>query len=71
MEDGRLELVRCKRLILATGGGMRVFPLVTAPEELTGDGMAMALRCGARLQDMEFPMFLPYTFLTPPARRAG
>lgn len=64
---GRLELVRCKALVLATGGGMRIFPLVTAPEELTGDGMAMALRCGARLQDMEFPMFLPYTFLTPSA----
>jgi succinate dehydrogenase/fumarate reductase flavoprotein subunit len=31
--------------------------------------MAMALRCGARLQDMEFPMFLPYCFITPPAIR--
>jgi succinate dehydrogenase/fumarate reductase flavoprotein subunit len=29
--------------------------------------MAMALRCGAALQDMEFPMFLPYCFITPPA----
>ena len=64
---GRLILIRCCAIILATGGAMRIFPLITAPEELTGDGMAMALRCGAALQDMEFPMFLPYCFLSPPA----
>jgi succinate dehydrogenase/fumarate reductase flavoprotein subunit len=29
----------------------------------------MAMRCGAAVQDMEFPMFLPYTFVTPPALR--
>jgi succinate dehydrogenase/fumarate reductase flavoprotein subunit len=66
---GRLLLLRSRAVVLATGGAMRVFPLTTAPEELTGDGLAMALRCGAALQDMEFPMFLPYTFLTPPALR--
>jgi len=66
---GKRLLLRCRALVLATGGAMRVFPLTTAPEELTGDGLAMALRCGATLQDMEFPMFLPYTFLTPPALR--
>lgn len=66
---GGLFLLRSRAVVLATGGAMRVFPLTTAPEELTGDGLAMALRCGAALQDMEFPMFLPYTFLTPPALR--
>lgn len=66
---GRLLLLRSRAVVLATGGAMRVFPLTTAPEELTGDGLAIALRCGAALQDMEFPMFLPYTFLTPPALR--
>jgi len=63
-----LQLV-ASSVVLATGGAMRIFPLTTAPEELTGDGLAMAYRCGAELQDMEFPMFLPYTFLTPPALR--
>jgi len=65
-----LQLV-ARAVVLATGGAMRVFPLTTAPEELTGDGLAMAYRCGAELQDMEFPMFLPYTFLTPPALRGA
>jgi succinate dehydrogenase/fumarate reductase flavoprotein subunit len=59
--------VRSRAVIMATGGAMRVFPWTTAPDELTGDGMAMALRCGAELQDMEFPMFLPYCFISPPA----
>ena len=62
-------LIRSRAIVMATGGAMRVFPLTTAPEELTGDGMAMALRCGAILQEMEFPMFLPYTFVAPSALR--
>jgi len=69
LPTGRLLLLRSRAIVMATGGAMRVFPLTTAPEELTGDGMAMALRCGAALQDMEFPMFLPYCFLTPPSLR--
>jgi succinate dehydrogenase/fumarate reductase flavoprotein subunit len=69
LQTGGLLLLRSRAVILATGGATRVFPLTTAPEELTGDGLAMALRCGAALQDMEFPMFLPYTFLSPPALR--
>lgn len=67
LPTGRILLLRSRSIILATGGAMRVFPLTTAPEELTGDGLAMALRCGVALQDMEFPMFLPYCFITPPA----
>lgn len=66
---GTVVQLRAGAVVLATGGAMRVFPLTTAPEELTGDGLAMAYRAGAELQDMEFPMFLPYTFLTPPALR--
>ena len=64
---GQLELVRCKRLVLATGGGMRVFPLVTAPEELTGDGMAMALRREPTCRRWNFPCSCPTPSLTPPA----
>lgn len=66
---GKQMLLRSRAIVMATGGAMRIFPLTSAPEELTGDGMAMALRCGAALQDMEFPMFLPYCFLTPPSLR--
>ncbi len=38
---------------------MRLYPITTAPEELTGDGFHMAFQAGAEMVDMEFPMFLP------------
>ena len=65
--NGQFMIIKCSAAILATGGAMRMFPRTTGPEELTGDGLAMALRAGVHLQDMEFPMFLPYTFIKPEA----
>jgi fumarate reductase flavoprotein subunit len=62
---GEFYVVKAKAVILCTGGAMRVYPHTTAPEELTGDGLAMAYRAGAELIDMEFPMFLPYTLIKP------
>jgi len=56
---GDFVVIAAKAVILATGGAMRLFPITTAPEELTGDGFHMAYRAGADLVDMEFPMFLP------------
>ncbi|UCH02706.1 MAG: FAD-binding protein, partial [Candidatus Bathyarchaeota archaeon] len=67
MRSGEFMVFRAKIVVLATGGEMRIYPIITAPEELTGDGIAMAYRAGAELTDMEFPMFLPGTFTTPPA----
>lgn len=59
MRTGEFLLIKAKAVILATGGAMRLYPITTAPEELTGDGMYMAYQAGAELVDMEFPMFLP------------
>jgi succinate dehydrogenase/fumarate reductase flavoprotein subunit len=64
---GKLLAFQAKAVILATGGAMRIYPHTTAPDELTGDGLAMAYRAGAELCEMEFPMFLPYCLITPPA----
>lgn len=65
MVAGGLFVVRARATILCAGGGARLYPYSTAPRGLTGDGLAMAYRAGARLRDMEFPMFLPYTLLAP------
>ena len=65
MAEGDFQVIRAGATILCTGGAMRLYPRTTAPEELTGDGMAMAWRAGAQLIDMEFPMFLPYTMIRP------
>ena len=37
---------------------MNVFPVTTAPNDLLGDGISMALRAGADLRDMEFQTFM-------------
>lgn len=67
METGDFVVFQARAVISAAGGCMRIYPYTTAPEELTGDGMAMAYRAGAELIDMEFPMFLPGAFPWPDA----
>jgi succinate dehydrogenase/fumarate reductase flavoprotein subunit len=63
--SGEVVAIRAKAVVLATGGAMMIYPLQTAPEELTGDGHAMALRAGAELVDMEMVQFLPCTLIKP------
>jgi succinate dehydrogenase/fumarate reductase flavoprotein subunit len=64
---GEFVVFKTKSVVMCTGGAMRMYPYTTAPEELTGDGGAMAYRAGAEMVDMEFPMFLPGSFPWPPA----
>ncbi|MCI1902564.1 MAG: L-aspartate oxidase [Enterococcaceae bacterium] len=62
-EHGELQSAFADFVILATGGLGGLFPLSTNDQTITGDGMAMALRAGAALSDMEFIQFHP-TLLT-------
>ncbi|MCM0621534.1 L-aspartate oxidase [Nocardioides bruguierae] len=56
--DG-VGLVRAPAVVLASGGLGQVFSQTTNPSVSTGDGMAIALRAGATLRDLEFVQFHP------------
>ena len=51
--------VLCRAVVLASGGLGQVFSQSTNPAVSTGDGMALALRAGATLRDLEFVQFHP------------
>ena len=59
--DGGLKTVGAKATILATGGAGRLYSGTTNAFACTGDGMAMALRAGLPLKDMEMMQFHPTT----------
>ena len=59
MEDGSIHRFRAHAVVLATGGGGRVYQSATSAHTCTGDGNGMALRAGLPLQDMEFVQFHP------------
>lgn len=51
--------ISAQAVILATGGGGQVFSQTTNPTVSTGDGVAIAWRAGAIVQDLEFVQFHP------------
>jgi L-aspartate oxidase len=66
-EDG-VGSVHARPVVLATGGMGQVFSSTTNPSVSTGDGVALALRAGAAVADLEFVQFHPTSlFLGPGA----
>jgi succinate dehydrogenase flavoprotein subunit len=59
--NGGLKLVGAKTVILCTGGAGRLYTGTTNAYSCTGDGMALALRLGVPLKDMEMMQFHPTT----------
>jgi len=59
MEDGSIHRFRSHAVVLATGGGGRIYFSATSAHTCTGDGNGMVLRAGLPLQDMEFVQFHP------------
>lgn len=62
MQDGHLEKVEAKQVVLATGGVGGVYRHSTNFRHLTGDGIAMAIKHGVELKDITYVQIHPTTF---------
>jgi succinate dehydrogenase / fumarate reductase flavoprotein subunit len=56
---GEIHVFRAKSVVFATGGAGKIYKTTSNSHTLTGDGMALALRRGLPLEDMEFFQFHP------------
>jgi len=68
-QRGGIGAVHAPAVVLASGGLGQVFLQTTNPSVSTGDGMAIALRAGAVLRDLEFVQFHPTVMYLGPSSR--
>jgi succinate dehydrogenase / fumarate reductase, flavoprotein subunit len=64
-EKGHFRVWQAKAVVIATGGIGRAFKITSNSWEYTGDGLALAYRAGAELQEMEFVQFHPTGMVWP------
>ena len=66
--SGEIYAIRSPNTILATGGCGKVYLYTCNPDSATGDGVALAWRAGAKIENMEFIQFHPTSLYNPGER---
>ena len=69
IRSGEFVFVQAQAVLLATGGGPTMYKYHTPSGDKTCDGMAMALRAGLTLRDMEMVQFHPTGLIAGPDTR--
>ncbi|OGA37158.1 MAG: fumarate reductase [Betaproteobacteria bacterium RIFCSPLOWO2_12_FULL_62_13] len=69
VRSGEFVFVQAQAVLLATGGGPTMYKYHTPSGDKTCDGMAMALRAGLTLRDMEMVQFHPTGLIAGPHTR--
>ena len=59
LDGSNLYWISSKAVVLATGGGGHLFTNTTNPSQSAGEGVALAWKAGALIQDLEFIQFHP------------
>ncbi len=59
LDGKRLHWISARAIVLATGGGGHLFANTTNPAQACGEGIALAWKAGAAIEDLEFVQFHP------------
>ena len=71
VRTGAVALLRARVVVVATGGAATMWRIAAPAREKTGDGVAMCLRAGLELRDMEMLQFHPTGLLAGESRLTG
>lgn len=67
LHDGQFKVLKCRAIILATGGYEELWAFNDASITTCGDGLFLAYELGAKLIDLEMLQFYPTIVIYPPA----
>ena len=71
VRTGKFIFINAKCVIVATGGAATMYKIAAPAREKTGDGVAMCLRAGLKVRDMEMLQFHPTGLLAGESRMTG